>query len=292
MRSSICFVIPYFGKWPFWMPLFLESCRWNSDINWLIYTDCSVPKDGPPNVRFIEVSYEEYCGRVSRSLGIRFSPENAYKLCDIKPALGYIHAAELEGFDFWAFGDIDLLYGDLRAYFTEERLARKDLFSTHARRVSGHLCLLRNTEEMRAVFMRAKGWKSIFESSEHLAFDERGFTKLFIRHKNSPAWVRKIAAMLDPWLLRAEFNEAFTTPNGHIRWIDQSRNYPKQWFWQPGSLTNDLDGSREFPYLHFMIWKNAWKTLSLPDLAPAIAAESPKQLVVISEAGFQYSNVD
>ncbi|EXF95355.1 hypothetical protein HK44_026140 [Pseudomonas fluorescens HK44] len=25
--SRIFFLIPYFGRWPFWMPFFLESCR-------------------------------------------------------------------------------------------------------------------------------------------------------------------------------------------------------------------------------------------------------------------------
>ena len=61
------------------------------------------------------------------------------------------------------FSDIDLVYGQLRGYFSEERLARYDLLSTHARRVSGHLCLLRNNERMRQAFMRVHGWQACFE---------------------------------------------------------------------------------------------------------------------------------
>jgi hypothetical protein len=33
-------------------------------------------------------------------------------------------------------------------------------------------------------------------------------------------------------------------------------NYPQRWFWQNGRLTNELDGGREFLYLHFMRWQS------------------------------------
>lgn len=259
-NPTICIVIPYFGKWPFWISCFLESCRTNADVYWLIYTDCGMPVNCPTNVKVVEISYRAYCEIVSESLDIKFWPGNHYKLCDIKPALGYIHENEIKGFDFWAFGDLDLIYGDLRNYFTADRLARKDLFSTHARRISGHLCLIRNTAEMRSAFMRVPNWQRYFEAAEHLAFDESAFSKIFLRHKNSPTWVRRLAEMIDPWLRRAEFIEAFTTPDGRIPWVDGSKHYPKYWYWQSGRLTNDLDKVQSIPYFHFMVWKNQWKT--------------------------------
>src|SRR5690606_1471186 len=106
--------------------------------NWLIYTDCPIPKRCPPNVRITPVTYEDYCQLVSDTLRIDFRPENPYKLCDLKPALGLIHREELASFDFWAFGDIDVIYGDIRGYFTAARLSCKDLYATHERRISGH----------------------------------------------------------------------------------------------------------------------------------------------------------
>lgn len=118
VSPSICFVIPYFGRWPFWMPLFLESCRLNSDIDWLLFSDCGEPEHLPPNVRIEPIDYASYCAWVSQRLGIPFAPANPYKLCDLKPALGYIHEDRLRGYDFWAFGDLDVLYGRLREYFT------------------------------------------------------------------------------------------------------------------------------------------------------------------------------
>lgn len=265
-NPGIAIVIPYFGRWPFWMPYFLESCRANPDIDWLLYSDCGQPERCPSNVRVVTVSYQDYCQRVAGALHIDFHPDQPYKLCDIKPALGLIHAEELAGYDFWGFGDLDLLYGDLRAYFTAERLARFDLFSTHARRISGHLCLIRNTEEMRTAFMRVKHWQFRLESPEHLAFDESAFSKIFLRHKNSASWVRWLAAQCDPWLRRAEFIEAYTTPNGKIPWTDGSRDYPVEWYWQDGRISNSSLENRVYPYFHFMVWKRNWTGRTLPSV--------------------------
>lgn len=256
--SKICILIPYFGAWPFWMPFFLATCRENSTIDWLIYTDCNVLQDCPANVKVVYLSYEDYCMKVSINLDIHFHPANAYKLCDIKPALGHIHSEELIGYDFWAFGDLDLVYGDLRQYFHEARLQKKDIFSTHKTRISGHLCLIRNVSEMTLAYQKVESWQDRFMQDEHLAFDEKNFSKLFLRHKNSPKWLKKLMQWYDPWLKRAEFEEAYTTPNGRVRWLDGSDNFPKSWRWHVGGLTCENLAEHHFPYFHFMIWKKEW----------------------------------
>lgn len=281
----ILFIIPYFGKWPFWIPFFLESCRTNPTINWLFLTDCGSPADAPENTRFVEISYDDYCSLVSRRLGIDFHPPSAYKLCDIKPALGFIHSDMLEGFDFWAFGDLDVIYGDLRAYFTAERLAQKDLFSTHHRRISGHLCLLRNTPELREAFKRIPRWQERYADPHHYALDEGAFSRLFVRHKNWPEKMRLFAARFYSWGRRSEFIEAHST---YTLLDDGTRVFPKQWSWKQGVLTNDHFGpARTLPYLHFMVWKNTvWKERTAEQLFPD--ASLPGQSAwVISQDGWR-----
>ena len=98
-NKSIIFIIPYFGQWPEWFPFYLESCRINSDINWLFFSDCGLPPNVPPNVQIREVSLFEYCRRVSGALGIEFVDVAPYKLCDIKPAYGLIHEKDIKGYD-------------------------------------------------------------------------------------------------------------------------------------------------------------------------------------------------
>ncbi len=257
MNPTICFVIPYFGQWPFWFPFFLESCRANSDINWLFFSDCGLPDDLPKNVNIVDTSFAAYCQTVGDSLQIKFEPATPYKLCDLKPALGYIHQEELRGFDFWAFGDIDVVYGNLRRYFTSERLARHDVFSTHARRVSGHCCLLRNNAFTREAFMQIGNWRQALSEPQHQWFDESAFSHLFVRHKNWPEFLTKICKPLNRWTRSIDNVEAYSTPYGKISWVDGSRRFPLEWRWDNGQLTNDIDGNRLFPYFHFVVWKKA-----------------------------------
>lgn len=263
----LLFLIPYFGRWPFWMPFFLKSCRFNPDVQWLFFTDCGTPPDAPDNVRFRDISFVDYCAKVSARLGIHFSPQSPYKLCDLKPALGYVHADELEGLEFWGFSDIDLVYGDLRGYFSAPRLQQFDLLSTHDRRISGHLCLLRNDARMREAFMHVPGWQAKLASCEHNAFDEGAFSRLFVRHKSWPTPLRRLADACNPWRRCSEFVEAFSTPNGRIAWLDGGFDFPRRWIWQRGQLRNDRDGERQFPYFHFIGWKcDAWPAHSEHEL--------------------------
>jgi hypothetical protein len=275
-RPRILFLIPYFGHWPFWMPFFLESCRRNSDIDWLLFSDCGTPENLPPNVTVEAMSFSEYCALVSQRLNIDFAPEAAYKLCDIKPALGHIHVDRLQGYDFWAFGDIDLVYGDLRSYFTSARLASYDLFSTHERRVAGHLCLMRNTARKRELFMQIKDWQKRFTDQAHHALDEGAFSRIFLWRKNFPEPLFSLVGKFNPWRRRSEFTEAFSTPGGCIKWHDGTDDFPHHWYWRDGCLSNDRDGDRRFPYFHFVCWKrNEWSRLPPPDPAEVkrIAAE-------------------
>lgn len=255
---SIIFLIPYFGKWPFWFNYFLESCRYNPDIDWLIYTDCELPENSPSNVKFHPISFVDYKVLISKKLGIHFNPDSAYKLCDMKPTYGYLHEEEIRDYDFWGFSDIDLIYGDLRSYFTEERLAKKDLFSTHVNRVSGHLCIVRNTKKMREAFMKIKNWHRRMSDNEHHALDEGAFSKIFIKRKNFPKPLFKLVSLLNPWRRNSEFVEAYSTPNAGVAWIDGSYNFPATWFWNKGRLTNDLTEERIYPYFHFFGWKKDW----------------------------------
>lgn len=256
MRIRI--LIPYFGRWPHWMPYFLASCGANPDIDWLLFSDCGELPGRPANVQVRAMSFADYCYLVETKLAIPFSPESPYKLCDLKPALGLIHVEELEGYDFWGFSDIDLVYGQLRRYFTDKRLARYDLLSTHERRISGHFCLLRNSVRMREAFRKVNSWQVLISDPGHKAFDEAAFSRLFIRHKNWPKGLRRLFDASNPWRRSSEFVEAYSTPNGRVSWLDGSLEFPVRWFWDNGVLRTDKDGDREFPYFHFIAWKEGW----------------------------------
>jgi hypothetical protein len=147
----------------------------------------------------------------------------------------------------------------LREYFTEARLHRYDLISNHARRVSGHVCLIRNTSRMREAYRRIPDWQQRFCDPQHQALDEGAFSRIFLWRKNFPAPLFKLVGLFNPWRRKSDFCEAYSTPNARIAWIDGSKNFPRYWFWREGRLTNDKDGAREFPYFHFVVWKKNWQ---------------------------------
>ncbi len=285
--SSIIFIIPYFGQWPFWMPFFIESCRWNKDVNWLLLGDCAELTNLPQNVRHRKISFSDYCAFISSRLGYSFAPERAYKLCDLKPALGFIHADDVAGYDYWGFSDLDLVYGDLRGYFTEEKLARYDFFSMHERRVAGHLCVMRNERKWTELFMRIPNYQCRVQDAKNHALDEGAFTRLFLWRKNFPLPLFNLLGFFNPLRRRAQFEEAYSTPNASRAWTDGSMNFPSYWHWQNGSLYTSSDGGRKFPYFHFYAWKRCWAHSQTPteeQLCSLAASHNWR----IDEAGFHF----
>lgn len=254
-KYSLVKIIPWFGQWPEWFEFFLESCRHNPDIDWLFYTDATPPKNAPHNVRFNILSFSEYKAVVSNKLNINFNPTAAYKLCDIKPALGYIHYKDIQNYDFYAFGDIDVIYGQIRQFVSDDLLSRYNVISTHENRISGHFCIFRNTPEIRNSFMLVKDWKQQLENPEHVSFDESRFTKVFIPHRKHPKWLRKLWSVSSKHQRNILFKEQFSTILSPIKWKDGSDSHPQTWLWQQGKLTNDRDNC-EYMYLHFMNFKS------------------------------------
>lgn len=274
-RPSILFLIPYFGRWPFWMPLFLESCRRNPDIDWLLISDCPAPVGLPANVTIKAMDFLSYCSLAAERLGIPFAPEDPYKLCDIKPALGHIHEEVLQGYDFWAFGDLDVVYGDLRSWLSDARLARYDVITSHSRRVAGHLCLLRNTETYRTLYRRMTNWQRRFCDRDHHALDEGAFTRLFLWRKNFPKPLFELVGLFNPLRRKSLFEETFSTPNGCIPWCDGSFDFPQRWYWRDGVVSSDAAFERQYPYFHFACWKRgAWRMLEMQDVQAIAASRS------------------
>ncbi|MEY8239675.1 MAG: hypothetical protein RPT25_04970 [Cycloclasticus sp.] len=256
--KSIAILTPYFGQWPEWFDLYLESCRSNSSVNWIFISDCAAPNNAPDNTQFIHTSFDDYKSLVSEKLGIKFNPSSAYKLCDLKPAYGYIHQELLRTYDFWGFGDIDVIYGDIRQFYTDELLSKFHSLSSHWDRVSGHLFLMKNSAIFREAFKKIPNWQQLLEDQKHHGIDESKFSKVFLRHKKYPAWLRKIYGLTDPLQRHAYFAEQYSTILSPQAWFDGQWLHPEEWIWKAGKLHNSTD-NREFMYLHFMNWKsNAW----------------------------------
>jgi hypothetical protein len=255
-RQRIVIIINHFGRWPEWIDLFIESCKRNQDITWLINTDCGEPENWASNVLLRQTTLESYTEFVSRRLGVDLRLSTPYKLCDIRPALGHIHCDQIAGHDFWGYGDIDVVYGDIRSFYTDDLLRQNDLISTHDFLVSGHLAIIRNNWMMRNAFRHFWHWRESITAGEYVFFDEYYFSMLFWRRGRPPGIWKHIPKRLNPYFRRALFREQYSTPLTPLPWINGAELHPQIWIWRDGRLTNDQDAGREFLYLHFMNWKN------------------------------------
>lgn len=244
MKHSIVILIPHFGPWPSWINFFVESCRANRSIDWILFSDAEPPENRASNVRHVRITFEDYREVVSRALGIRVGADEPYKLCDVRPALPFVHADLVRAYDFAGFGDLDVIYGDIGAFYNDEILAEYDILSSHADRVSGHFCVMRNSEDVVTAFRRVRGWTSAMERNDYVNFDERAFYNLF---RGTGA---RLLQHLWPKRQRCLFREAYSTPTVTDR---------MRWYWEDGRLTNEFYPHHPFMYLHFMSWhSNRW----------------------------------
>lgn len=166
-----CFIIPYFGTFPNYFALFLKTCAWNSDFNWLIVTDNKTDYSYPKNVQVKFMQFRELRELVNRKFGFYVALNDPYKLCDLKPAYGFIFEDYVVDYRFWGHCDVDTLMGDLSSFITDDMLNTYDkIFCL------GHMTLYKNSNENNRVFMSKYKdeflYKKVFLDDEILVFDE------------------------------------------------------------------------------------------------------------------------
>ena len=61
-----------------------------------------------------------------KKLGFHVSLDQSYKLCDFKPAYGFLFEEYLQGYQFWGHCDIDTIMGNLSKLLTDELLNQYD----------------------------------------------------------------------------------------------------------------------------------------------------------------------
>jgi hypothetical protein len=97
--------------------------------------------------------------------------DRPYKICDYRPAFAYILPDYIKGYDFWGWGDLDVVYGDIRHFVTDEVLSRYKMFSGY-----GHFTLYKNDEYTNTFFMKEVdgyvSYKDAFTQHRSMYFDE------------------------------------------------------------------------------------------------------------------------
>lgn len=178
-KNEILMIMPYFGTLPKWIDLYLYSCTKNSFVDFLFITDCKDMKIPPcKNIKVVFETFGDYCRKVSNKLSINFYPKSPYKICDLRPFFAVIHQEYLKDYEFWGYGDIDLVYGNLRLLLTPHRLKRYDVITSHSDRLAGHFTVVRKDSRYSRFCYNIKEWEKHLESDKGMGLDEHDFTAL------------------------------------------------------------------------------------------------------------------
>lgn len=171
--NSIIVILPYFGKLPEMFPFWLESCKQNETINFLIVTDQQISSSAQ-NIKNLNSSLFAIKKKIETVLGMKVWLEKPYKLCDFKAIYNKIFYEHVDKYDFWGYCDCDLIFGDIRAFLTDELLNSYDYILG-----LGHFHIQRTKDEKyERVWKSARGlwhniqWREVFASSQNEWFDE------------------------------------------------------------------------------------------------------------------------
>ena len=180
--KSIGVVIPWFGKLPATYTMWRKSVLYNSTIDFYLYTDVRCESEG--NLHVINVTFEDFVKLLQKNFDFPISCSRPYKLCDYKPCFGEALSQLLSKYDFWGYCDMDMVFGDLRKFFTDNLLDKYDRMF-----ITGHISLYKNNERMNVLYRSTGSYpeyniEEVYRTNEACYFDEfRGMELKCIRNR-------------------------------------------------------------------------------------------------------------
>lgn len=242
---KIAFILPYFGKFDSLFPLWLESCRYNADIDWLLFTDDRRDFHYPVNVKVHYMEFSELQERVQSLYDFPIALASPYRLCNFKPAYGEIFENYLGGYDAWGFCDNDMLYGDmLRNMPIDFEQSKIPLFKIGK---YGHASFLTNTQESRHLYRYADAYKIALGVARPLFFDEGTFQLILEKHG-----YKELPLHIADFMPRLKQHEVLEEPGRE--WMNNAHCF----VWNKGILLRYFVNKQgrvdkeEYAYIHFL----------------------------------------
>lgn len=247
-REKIAIICPYFGPLPDVFKLWLKGIEDIRGVRFLLITDQVL--DNPSyNLTVVNLSFGDCRELIKSKLNIKydFSP---YKLCDFKPAFGFIFSEIIEDFRYWGYCDLDLCFGNL-----DEVLEKKLYLSQYSRLFDlGHLSVFRKTSRILNLFNDMLGSFipfNIIKNSETIwVFDENyvdnfgGYNQIFMNEYGSEFYNDR--------------DLIFDTHPGFIGFVDAHKKNIRNTFFHKidgrlfaVSISNGTPVRKELCYAHF-----------------------------------------
>ena len=111
------------------------------------------------------------------------------KFGDLRPAFGLLFVDWLRDADWWGHTDMDLVLGNLDAFWPDAVLRAADLVTDEVNRnaVNGAFALYRNAPAINRLFQASPMWQAIFRDPRYYAFDENQFSDVVNEERRAGA---------------------------------------------------------------------------------------------------------
>ncbi|MDB5007350.1 MAG: hypothetical protein JWP45_1743 [Mucilaginibacter sp.] len=175
-NKKLALIICYSGKLPWYFKYFVHSCKYNPTVDFYIIVDDMTCKFHlPANVNLIYKTLNDISLLATEKFGFKVAIKYGYKLCDFKPAYGVLFNELIKEYDFWGHCDIDIIFGNIRDFITDDVLENYDLISVRHDYISGCFLLYRNISTLNNLFLQSKNYRKVYTSDKHYCFDETNF---------------------------------------------------------------------------------------------------------------------
>lgn len=236
-------IIPYFGKFPDWIDLFIQSCRSNPKIDFLFFTDDdSMSEFCGANIKVVGMSFGKMQNLIHSKLGgiLPF----AYKLCDYKPCYGHVFSEYLKDYTYWGHCDVDAILGGIMDFLNKIEYSKYDRVFQW-----GHFSLYRNKSDVNNLYNRkvpgvppVADFDFVRKTAMPCTFDEIGMILISL-HENISFYRENVA--LDVSYVMDSFAPARIFD--YARYVVQ-RSKTGIFCWR---LLNGVLQRKEFMYVHF-----------------------------------------
>lgn len=144
--SKKLLIMPYYGQFPNYFQLWLESIKKNPELELLLVTDANLDNynmDGP-NIHIMTKSIDQLKQMIEMVTGSKINLNKGYKIKDYFPLYGEVFSEYIEdgGYDWWGSIDADVILGNVNSFLKD-----KDLSSVDRIFGNGHFSLYRNTKK-------------------------------------------------------------------------------------------------------------------------------------------------
>ena len=169
----VAMILPWYGAKPWYWPLFEASAkRIGMDVIVVAEKGFRVKER---NFRVVEMSLDEVRRRAEKALGTGVNLTRGYKLCDLRPMYGVVFADILKDYDYWAYGDCDVIYGrKFNDFLAKVADGDWDVATVQSKWLSGPFTMLKNVPKINTLFERARDWRKTLGCSDNQIFDELG----------------------------------------------------------------------------------------------------------------------